>query len=296
MDSILKDVQFTGRIVLKSRNISGVVFNVNYQDSISDYIIGDPTKFRQVLLNFLGNATRFTKKGSINIDVRLRDELTLECYVEDTGIGIPKDKLDTIFEPFQQVDTSITRKYGGTGIGLDLNRKLINLWGGEIGVDSIQGKGSKFSFTMPYIPAEKPKGEKKRGESYKIDPTKDYKVLIAEDNPVNLKLAMMYLKSYGLRNIINASNGVEAVSAFKEHKPDLVLMDVHMPVLDGLSATKEIRDYEKNSGITKASIIALTASAMAGDREKCLNAGCNDYATKPIIKVELEKKIARNLK
>ena len=296
LDSILKDVQSTGRMILKSRNKSDVVFNVNYQDSISDYIIGDPTKFRQVLLNFLGNATRFTKKGSINIDVRLRDEKTLECYVEDTGIGIPKDKLDTIFEPFQQVDASTTRKYGGTGLGLDLNKKLIKLWGGEIWVDSIQGKGSKFTFTMPYISAAKPKGEKKSGESYKIDPKKDYKILIAEDNPVNLKLAIMYLKSYGLRNIINASNGVEAVSAFKEHKPDLVLMDVHMPVLDGLSATKEIREYEKNSGITKASIIALTASAMAGDREKCLNAGCNDYATKPIIKVELEKKIARNLK
>jgi len=249
-----------------------------------------------VLLNFLGNATRFTKKGSINIDVRLRDEKTLECCVEDTGTGIPKDKLETIFEPFQQVDASTTRKYGGTGLGLDLNKKLINLWGGEIWVDSIQGKGSKFSFTMPYIPAEKPQDKKKSVESYKIDPKKDYKILIAEDNPVNLKLAMMYLKSYGLRNIITASDGVEAVSAFKEHQPDLVLMDVHMPVLDGLSATKEIREYEKNSGITEASIIALTASAMEGDREKCLDAGCNDYTTKPIIKVELEKKIAQNLK
>ncbi len=296
LDALLKDVQSTGRTILKSRNKSDVVFNVNCQNSISDFIMGDPTKFRQVLLNFLGNATRFTKKGSINIDVRLRDEKTLECYVEDTGIGIPKDRLGTIFEPFQQVDASTTRKYGGTGLGLDLNKKLIKLWGGEIWVDSIQGKGSKFTFTMPYISAAKPKGEKKSGESYKIDPKKDYKVLIVEDNPVNLKLAMMYLKSSGLKNIINASNGVEAVSAFKEHKPDLVLMDVHMPVLDGLSATKEIREYEKNSGITKASIIALTASAMAGDREKCLNAGCNDYATKPIIKVELEKKIARNLK
>ena len=163
-------------------------------------------------------------------------------------------------------------------------------------MDSIQGKGSKFSFTMPYIPAEKPQDKKKSVESYKIDPKKDYKILIAEDNPVNLKLAMMYLKSYGLRNIITASDGVEAVSAFKEHQPDLVLMDVHMPVLDGLSATKEIREYEKNSGITEASIIALTASAMEGDREKCLDAGCNDYTTKPIIKVELEKKIAQNLK
>jgi PAS domain S-box-containing protein len=296
LDALLKDVQSTGRMVLKSRNKSDVVFNVNCQNSISDFIMGDPTKFRQVLLNFLGNATRFTKKGRIDIDVRLRDEKTLECYVEDTGIGIPKDRLGTIFEPFQQVDANTTRKYGGTGLGLDLNKKLIKLWGGEIWVDSIQGKGSKFTFTMPYISAAKPKGEKKSGESYKIDPKKDYKILIAEDNPVNLKIAMMYLKSYGLKNIINASNGVEAVSAFKEHKPDLVLMDVHMPVLDGLSATKEIREYEKNSGITKASIIALTASAMAGDREKCLNAGCNDYATKPIIKVELEKKIARNLK
>ena len=271
------------------------------EEDVPAFVKGDPVRFRQLLLNLTGNAVKFTSSGEIEISLRVEEEkeehIILHTAVRDSGIGIPADKLAIIFEPFQQADTSTTRKFGGTGLGLTICRKLVTLMKGDIWVESEHGKGTTFHFTV-LLGKLRMKAEEtvKKATHGKEDTfvtagdVQDMSILVAEDNPVNQMLMTMMLNKMGNRVEI-AKNGKEAVEKFtgSPEKFDLIFMDIQMPEVDGYEAAGMIREM----GFSDVPVIALTANAMQGDKEKCLAAGMNDYITKPVRKdavIEMMKK------
>ncbi|MGA2329140.1 MAG: two-component regulator propeller domain-containing protein [Bryobacteraceae bacterium] len=245
---------------------------------------GDPTRLRQVVLNLLGNAVKFTSQGSVSLIAALESEsdetVALRISVVDTGIGIPPEKLRLIFEPFRQADGSITRNYGGTGLGLAISKRLVELLGGSIAVESRPGIGSTFHFTATLRKAAESAvtdspatiGELERSSA-------PLSVLVAEDNAVNRRLVVRFLEKRGHR-VVAALNGAEAIEMFRPGRFDLVFMDVQMPEMDGYEATRAIR--AKEAGGTPTPIYAFTAHAMSGDRERCLAAGMDGYLSKPV--------------
>ena len=238
--------------------------------------------------NLMSNAVKFIDTGFIEYGVSLKDENTLEFYVRDTGIGIDEDKQDKIFRAFHQADVSHTRKYGGTGLGLTISKKLVELMSGEIKLTSNVGSrhGSTFYFTIPYEPTEV-KESNNIVKAKVIKNKKNYTVLIAEDDISNQKVAKNILERSGY-SVVLSNDGKEAVSLYKSDTSiDLILMDIQMPVLDGHEATKVIRNIEKQEQKERIPIIALTAYAMVGDREKCLASGMDDYISKPLKANEL---------
>jgi signal transduction histidine kinase/FixJ family two-component response regulator len=263
---------------------------------VPDGLVGDPTRLRQVLINLVGNALKFTERGEVVVGVERQkgegEGVLLRFRVRDTGIGIPAEKLQLIFEPFEQADGSTTRKYGGTGLGLAICARLVELMGGRIGVDSAAGVGSTFHFTArfglapeaPARPAAAPEAAPRAG-------VRPLRVLLAEDNVINQRLAVRLLEKLGHTAVV-ATTGREALEALREQAFDLVLMDVQMPDLGGLEATAAIRTAERGTG-RRLPIIALTAHAMKGDRERCLAAGMDDYLSKPIKPQELSDALAR---
>ena len=259
----------------------------NIPADIESYVFRtDENKLKQVLINLLKNALKFTHSGHIYFGCNLvKDETqnSLKFYVEDSGIGIATDKHDIIFEMFRQVEDSSTRKYGGTGIGLSVAKRLVELLGGHIWVESELGKGSTFYFTIPVMESRmQPSEEFNEFTFIGVDKY----VLVVEDNEASSQYIDAILKKYGL-NCLHASNGEEAVKMVNEnHNIGLILMDLNMPVLDGLSATKIIKS--KNHAIP---VIAQTAYAVAGDKEKALAGGCDDYISKPINMKELLAKM-----
>ncbi len=252
---------------------------------------GDGRRLRQVLVNLVGNAIKFTAAGEVAIDVEPRsetgDEATLRFSVTDTGIGIPDDRVDSLFESFTQADASTTRRYGGTGLGLAISRQIVSLMGGEIGGRRRKGGGSEFWFTVrlrkldpgkvvaspPSVTLLRPRFLERRYEGARV--------LLVEDNRVNQKVALALLARVGIVADV-ASTGAEAIEALKRKACDLVLMDVSMPVMDGLEATAALR--APGSGVLDPAVpvVAMTAHAMPEDRERCLRAGMNDYLSKPI--------------
>ncbi|WP_434684702.1 ATP-binding protein [Pseudanabaena minima] len=279
---------------------------------VSPMIAGDIHYLQQILVNLVGNAIKFTSVGKVSIDVSKYQDNQLLFAVTDTGIGIPSHKLDKLFQPFSQIDSSTTRKFGGTGLGLAICKKLINLMGGDIWVESVFEQGTTFLFTIPYHPVEA-----KRSPSIEIvdhvldlvlEPVKisenkalfskipqlaeqiPLKILLAEDNPINQKLANRLFEKMGY-GIDIAANGIEVLEAIQKQSYDFIFMDVQMPEMDGLEATRQIRALEQSeqtelSNLAKSiQIIAITANAMQEDREKCLAAGMNDFISKP-FKVE----------
>jgi signal transduction histidine kinase/ActR/RegA family two-component response regulator len=259
-------------------------------DSVPAYVKGDPARFRQVLLNLMSNATKFTERGKIELSIDIEEQhderVKLCTSVHDTGIGIPQDKVDTIFEVFQQADTSTTRKYGGTGLGLPITKKIANIMDGDVWVESMPGKGSTFYFTAWFDKAKRKQQKTISPVSisdkkiFVEDDTKgSARILLAEDNPVNQKLAKMVLTKAG-HQVEVANDGQEAVDKYIKAPDtfDLIFMDVQMPKMDGMTSTKAIR----KNGFDKIPIVAMTAHAMKGDREKCIQAGMDDYITKPI--------------
>jgi PAS domain S-box-containing protein len=286
LDSILRLV--TTRAAEKGLELSCVIGS-----NVPGAIVADSNRLGQVLLNLLSNAIKFTETGFISLSVAcpgyqppessapLPPSVSIHFAVQDTGIGIPANRMDRLFRPFSQVDTSATRKYGGTGLGLVISARLAEMMGGKIWVESEPGVGSIFHFTieaqiiegdLPEQPADE-EMDPQMGENLPL------KILLAEDNPTNQKLALLILQRMGYQADI-ANNGSEVIRALRQKPYDLVLMDVQMPEMDGLEATRRIRT--EFAPHMQPHIIALTAGAMKEDREQCLAAGMNDYISKPI--------------
>ena len=283
--------------------------------NVPSFLRGDPGRLRQILVNLGGNAVKFTDKGKIAISACLESEdeqtATIRFSVNDTGIGIPANRRDILFSPFSQVDGSTTRRYGGTGLGLAISRQLAELMGGKIGLESEEGKGSTFWFTVVFekqqagsgseyenfannMDGDSIEGSAAKPTVYKKDKHK-IRILVAEDNRVNQKVAQAMLKKMGLKADVVA-NGQEAVNALQTIPYDLVLMDCQMPEMDGFKATREIRWQGSKALNPCIPIIAMTASAMQGDRDKCIQAGMSDFIAKPFQNRELAKMLARWLK
>ena len=260
----------------------GLTLNCKIRPGTPMDLVGDPTRLQQVLLNLLGNAIKFTEKGEVSLFVSLCAPGTPRFRISDTGIGIPPEKLGHVFERFTQADSSTTRRYGGTGLGLTISRRLVELMGGRIWVESTLGKGSTFSFAAPL---EIGTGAKRKVAAHVDDgagaPMRALNILLVEDYPDNRTITIAYLAHMPYRVEI-AENGAIAFEKFVAGDFDLVLMDRQMPVMDGLTATRAIRAWESANGRKSAPIIALTAAALKGDREKCVEAGCTAYLTKPI--------------
>jgi signal transduction histidine kinase/HD-like signal output (HDOD) protein len=258
----------------------GLALALEVSPEVPDAVVGDPTRLCQVVINLVGNALKFTEKGEVVVSVKVADfksEIcTLQFSVKDTGIGIPADKLEAIFRPFEQADGSTTRKYGGTGLGLTISAHLVGLMGGRTWVESEPGRGSTFHFTARFAAAPAP--EVSAAFAAPPDGGRPLNILLAEDNPVNQRVASRTLEKRG-HTVRVARNGREAVEAWQGQRFDVVLMDVQMPELDGFEATAAIRACEGAGRRTP--IIAMTAHAMKGDRERCLAAGMDGYVTKP---------------
>jgi len=248
--------------------------------------IGDPTRLRQVLLNLLGNAIKFTESGEVTLRVAPDADAAvpgaLRFSVSDTGIGIAEEKLGAVFERFTQADSSTTRKYGGSGLGLTISKRLVELMGGRIWVESAVGKGSVFSFAVPLEIRTEPARRAAVPVGTGSDrPLPALQILLVEDSPDNRTITVAFLQDTPYR-VETAENGAIACEKFIAGHYDLVLMDRQMPVMDGLTATRAIRAWEQANQRSPTPIIALTAAALKGDREKCIAAGCTAYLTKPI--------------
>ena len=249
-------------------------------------LVGDPTRLRQVLINLLGNAIKFTESGEVALrvapDAGSSVPTALRFTVSDTGIGIPSEKLGQVFEPFTQANSSTTRRFGGSGLGLTISKRLVELMGGRIWAESTVGKGSVFAFAVPFeswAAADRPTAAP-AGTGFNA-PLPALRILLAEDSPDNCTITVAYLQDTPYRVEI-AENGTIACEKFTAGQYDLVLMDRQMPVMDGLTATRTIRAWEQANDRPPTPIIALTASALKGDREMCLAAGCTAYLSKPI--------------
>ncbi len=282
----LADVQRLFRTELRKR---GLAFSIDdLTEEVSDLpqpliLVGDALRLQQIFVNLVGNAAKFTDTGSIRLSVefvaRTNDEVTLEFAVEDTGIGISDEQRSRLFDSFEQAETSTTRRYGGTGLGLTICKRLVEVMGGEISVTSQPGRGSRFYFTARFgIGAADAVPLPDASRRYRNDDTvlEGRPLLVAEDNPINQQLALEFLERNGA-SVDIAHNGREAVARATEKDYDAVLMDIHMPEMDGLEAVRVIRSH----GLT-VPIVAVSADAMSQRRQSALDAGCDGYVTKPI--------------
>ena len=270
------------------------------EDALPKYLMGDSLKIKQVLTNIVGNAIKFTQQGQIVIQITsdqvergLADNeqmINLRLGVKDTGIGINPDQIDKIFSAFDQADSSTTRSYGGTGLGLYISERLVSAMGGDIGVESTPGEGSRFWFDLPLkVAAESTATEQSQEPAIRSFAAN---ILLVEDNKVNQLVAKGLLENWGA-SVRMAADGEEALKILKAEQPDLVLMDCQMPTMDGYEATRLWRAEEQERGLRPMPIIALTANAMIGDEEKCIAAGMSDYLSKPIFQDELATKLSQ---
>lgn len=290
LNEVLEDL--TNLLFVKAHD-KGLKFVCMAESDVPLDIKADPVRLKQILLNLGGNAIKFTSEGEVAIRVSLESEndynAKLRFSVLDTGIGIPDNKIDMLFSKFTQVDASTTRNYGGTGLGLTISRELVQMMGGEIGVESQERKGSEFWFTVNFeklcgnIDAD---GNEQKTHSNSEQGMKemhniDLKILLVEDNAINQAVAENFLKKLGASSNV-ANNGVEALKALEEQAYDLVFMDIQMPEMDGFEATRRIRDQYSAVLDNNIPIIAMTAHAMEDDKKRCFEAGMDDYISKPI--------------
>ena len=287
-----------------------LIFPKNLTD-LPQFVKGDELRLRQILINLLGNAIKFTHHGSVMLNIQpqqtAEENITIHFQVADTGIGIPADKLDEIFASFSQADSSMARKYGGSGLGLAISKQLVEMMGGRIWLESIEGQGSTFHFTITLQLGSK---ERTRIAADPAKPVRPLRILVADDNGVNCDLARLLLEKDG-HSVITVDDGLGALQALVDHTFDLILMDVQMPTMDGLTASQIIRKCENQTNLSEYTlppeleehlldccrgkhvpIIAMTANAMEGDRQKCLNSGMDGYLTKPFDPLQIEQALA----
>jgi CheY-like chemotaxis protein len=287
-------VSSVGAMFIEKIREKDIRFNVHIDKDVPDILTGDAVRLTQVLVNLISNAVKFTDEGEISVYVQLRSATETEAHirlcVKDTGIGIAPEKQATIFERFQQAELETTRRFGGTGLGLSIVKQLVEMQGGSIRLKSEPGKGSEFIVDLNYnLPDLAQMYSEALAEQEEQVPLTKIRVLIAEDNMMNQQLVRHLMKSWSLDHTI-VSTGVEAVDALKHDPYSIVLMDIQMPDMDGYTATTVIRNELR----LDVPIIAMTAHAMVGEKEKCLQLGMNDYVSKPIKETVLYNIIARH--
>ncbi len=295
LKEMLSDINDMFMPTIKERNLD---FSITIPDTFPNYVSGDHGRLRQVLVNLLSNAIKFTQNGEVSLGCRADFRIVgeeecpfLSFTVKDTGIGIPTERQESIFDPFTQADSSTTRQFGGTGLGLSICKQLVKLMDGEIGCHSVMGQGSTFWFYVILHQAKESGAELgERSLTNEINTggkefARQY-ILLAEDSPVNQMVAKGILEKMG-HQVDMVDNGLQAIDALKKTDYDLVLMDCQMPEMDGYRATIMIRDPKSNVLNHAIPIIAMTAHAMTGDREKCLQVGMNDYISKPFKVAQL---------
>ena len=280
----------------QSQNIS---LTYRIDERIAKKVEGDPARLRQILLNLLSNAIKFTEKGGVLLEISRTSEadkeMNLRFSVTDTGMGIPHHVQKNLFQSFTQGDASTTRKFGGTGLGLAICRKLVELMDGSIGFSSIVGQGSTFWFDVQLSKqkiSQTAEAEKAPWPEYrngKVSPpvANHTRIILAEDNKINQLVGIRQLKKLGYENVQMAGNGMETVEAWRQDTKSIILMDCQMPEMDGYEATRKIREMERDKHLPRTWIVAMTANAMHGDRERCLEAGMDDYIPKPVQVNEL---------
>jgi signal transduction histidine kinase/DNA-binding NarL/FixJ family response regulator len=277
----------TAQVLLVRASEKGIVFSCHVPPEVPDGLVGDQVRLRQILLNLAGNGIKFTERGEVAVRVRVasrgEQDVYLEFTVRDTGIGIPEADLEHIFQPFVQADLSTTRQYGGTGLGLAIAASLVRLMGGRIWAESRWGQGSTFSFIARFPLAKESPRPPKPDFDVSTAPS-PLRVLLVEDNPANQKLAAYILRDRG-HAVDIAESGQQALSMTENDRYDVILMDVQMPGMDGIQATAAIRARE--GGQRRVPIVAMTAHAMKGDRQRCLASGMDGYLSKPILGKEL---------
>ncbi len=279
----------------KARN-KNLDFIVDVDKKIPNDIIGDRVRLNQILSNLLSNAVKFTPKGSIELIVneisRSSNEINISFVVRDTGIGIPADKHEIIFESFKQASDDTTRKYGGTGLGLSISKKLVELLGGSLNIDSKPGQGSTFFFNMKFLlVTDTPKKSVAGEDEFRWDELKGKRILVAEDNKINFFVANKFLTKWGTL-VTHAENGRIALDLIKDNEYDLVLMDLHMPDIDGIEATEKIR-RSNNPEIKSLPIVALTAAIMSDSEKKLEDLAIDDFILKPFKPRDLYMKILK---
>ncbi len=271
----------------------GLLWRCTIEDKIENHLMGDSGRLRQVLTNLAGNAIKFTNEGWVLLKVEKEDEnddcVLLKFSIQDSGIGIPANRLSRLFKAFSQVDSSTSRKYGGTGLGLTISSDLVSMMGGDLVVESVEGEGSTFSFTLSFKKQDPEVVNAMEDITREVNTPNqplEMRILVAEDNPTNQIVASRMLENMGC-HVDLVANGLEAIAALETISYDLVLMDCMMPEMDGYCASRIIRDENSNVRDHDIPVVALTANAMQGDRDNCLEAGMNDYLAKPVNKLAL---------
>ena len=295
--SLRRTINDTVKTMASSAYVKGVAMTTVVPEKLPDNLCGDQLRLKQILLNLISNAVKFTEKGTITISAAMEEEqgteMLLRLSVADTGIGIKSDQLQKIFEPFNQADSSTTRRFGGTGLGLSICRKLADLMGGRIWAESSEKEGSQFHLLLPFDVCKNKRKtcRKQAGSSLSWQGT-PLRILLAEDHEINLQFMVQMLEMLG-HSMDVARNGSEALQKWEKGSYDLVLMDVQMPVMDGIKATRSIR--EREVGGFRTPVIALTAHALREDREKFSNFGFDGYVSKPVNLKVLHEEIIRCL-
>lgn len=277
----------------------GIHFELNIDTEVPPLQWGDPTRLRQVLFNLIGNALKFTNEGDVHVNVKIEkgplEKLLIE--VQDTGIGIPREKQSRLFSPFFQADPGITRKYGGTGLGLVISKNLVEIMSGSMEMKSLSGRGTTFRILLPHRPDFSSHLEKKTpsAASWTLQfPNRRFRILLVDDSEDNRVLMIHYLKNLPF-DCEEAGNGQEAVDKFKSTRYDLIFMDMQMPIMTGYRATELIRFWEREKKLPHTPIIALTATAVIEDLQRTISSGCDSYVVKPVKKAEILEILAHNL-